>query len=76
MVQTYETISIDPADPQNPYVTIRNCTMTILISAPNNDLRDGINTRHVFFQGVPVEIAVAVRCGDKAVTLVIALLDA
>jgi len=75
--QLIETITINPANPQNPYITVNNCTLTINIKSLNDDLRRGINTgRPPFSQGVVVRLGVRVKCGTKAVQLIINVADA
>jgi len=74
--QLIETITVDPANARNPYVTVNNCTMTIKIKDINDDLRQGINTGKPLSQGVVVRIGVRVKCGTEPVKLIINIVDA
>ena len=71
--QLVQPMVLDPRS--NPYVTVTNCTCTIAISDLDRDLRAGINTQRDFYQGVPMAVLIAVKCGRRAVTLRIDLRD-
>jgi hypothetical protein len=49
--------------------------LTLRISQLNDDLRKGINTENVFFQGVVTLIKVGVKCNSKIVTLYLNITD-
>lgn len=75
--QIIETITIDPANPRNPYASVNGCTLKIKIKDLNDDLRAGINTgKSPFAQGVVVRLGVRVKCGTTPVTLLINVADA
>jgi hypothetical protein len=73
--QVLERIKLNPRDPQNPYVTIAGCTLTIDIAALNTDLRAGINTQHAFFQGVVTQLKLGVKCNGTYRTILINVTD-
>ena len=75
MPQVLELIKMDLHDPNNPYVTITGCTITIRISDLNRDLRAGINTQNVFFKGVVTRLELGVSCNQTYRTIVINITD-
>ena len=72
--QILEIVTVNP-NRRNPYFTINDCSLTLGISQLNDDLRKGINTENVFFQGVVTLIKVGVKCNSKIFTLYLNITD-
>ncbi|MGQ0761550.1 MAG: hypothetical protein ACT4OT_05980 [Acidobacteriota bacterium] len=72
--QIVEIVTVNP-NRRNPYFTVNECSLTLKISQLNDDLRRGINTENVFFQGVVTLIKVGVKCNSMIFTLYLNITD-